>query len=277
MTKAQVHEAREEQNKRILKGFRLIDDTFMTKCFETDPACAELVLRIVLNMPDLAVVEVRTQEFIENLTTRLVRLDILATDSKGRKFNIEVQRLDTGADPRRARFHCSVVDVEILDKGMKFADLPELWVVFITENDVIGKGLPLYPVERYFAGTNELFNDGSHILYVNGAYRDDSPLGRLMHDFFCTEPDEMYYGILANRARYFKKTEKGAAAMCKAMDQLFQDGIAIGRQEGRQEGRREQSTEIAKAMLADGEPIEKIMRYTPLKESEIERLRVQLQ
>ena len=297
MTKAQVCETREEQNKRILKGFRLIDDTFMTKCFETDPTCAELVLRIVLNMPDLTVVEVRTQDFIENLTSRSVRLDILATDSKGRKFNVEVQRLDAGADPRRARFHCSVVDVEILDKGTKFTDLPELWVVFITENDVIGKGLPLYPVERYFAGTNELFNDGSHILYVNGAYQDDSSLGRLMHDFFCTEPDDMYYETLANRARYLKKTEKGVAIMCKAMDELYQRGVDFGRVEGREEGigigrvegigigreegigigRQEQCIEIAKAMLIDGEPIEKIIRYTPLKKSEIEKLRFQLQ
>lgn len=202
---------------------------------------------------------------------------------------MEVQRLDADADPRRALFHCSVVDVEILDKGTKFTDLPELWVVFITENDVIGKGLPLYPVERYFAGTNELFNDGSHILYVNGAYQDDSSLGRLMHDFFCTEPDDMYYETLANRARYLKKNEKGVAIMCKAMDELYQRGVDFGRVEGREEGigigreegigigRQEQCIEIAKAMLIDGEPIEKIIRYTPLKKSEIEKLRFQLQ
>ena len=154
---------------------------------------------------------------------------------------------------------------------------------------MIGKDLPLYPVERYFAGTNELFNDGSHILYVNGAYQDDSSLGRLMHDFFCTEPDDMYYETLANRARYLKKNEKGVAIMCKAMDELYQRGVDFGRVEGREEGigigreegigigRQEQCIEIAKAMLIDGEPIEKIMRYTPLKKSEIEKLRFQLQ
>lgn len=77
--------------------------------------------------------------------------------------------------------------------------------------------------------------------------------------------------------------------MCKAMDELYQRGVDFGRVEGREEGigigrvegigigRQEQCIEIAKAMLIDGEPIEKIMRYTPLKRSEIEKLRFQLQ
>lgn len=34
--------------------------------------------------------------------------------------------------------------------------------------------------------TNEEFGDGSHIIYVNGAYKnDEDPIGRLVHDFGC--------------------------------------------------------------------------------------------
>ncbi len=62
------------------------------------------------------------------------------------------------------------MDANLLKKGEDFDRLPETWVIFITENDVMGKGLPLYPVERCFLGTGERFEDGSHILYVNGAY-----------------------------------------------------------------------------------------------------------
>ena len=38
---------------RRLRGFRLLDDDFLTKCFEGDPKYIQLVLRIVLEMPDL--------------------------------------------------------------------------------------------------------------------------------------------------------------------------------------------------------------------------------
>ena len=39
--------------------------------------------------------------------------------------------------------------------------------------------------------TGKPFGDGEHILYVNGAYRGDSDLGRLMHDFSCTDAKDM--------------------------------------------------------------------------------------
>ncbi len=50
-------------------------------------------------------------------------------------------------------------------------------------NTKLRKGLPLYPIERGFLGTGERFEDGSHILYVNGAYRGDTSIGKLMHEF----------------------------------------------------------------------------------------------
>lgn len=81
---------------------------------------------------------------------------------------------------------------------------------------------PVYPVERYVAvGENkELFGDGSHILYVNGKYRGNDAIGRLMHDFSCTNPNDMNYEALAKRARYFKQEEKGVAAMCKLLEDM---------------------------------------------------------
>ena len=69
-----------------------------------------------------------------------------------------------------------MMDANLLEKGENFEVLPETFVVFITENDVIGKGQPLYRIERCFLETGESFDDGSHILYVNGAYRDESPI-----------------------------------------------------------------------------------------------------
>ena len=66
----------------------------MTKCFEDDIPCVELVLRIILNKDDLQVTEAHTQDFLANLRNRSVRLDVLATDSTGKKYNIEIQRAD---------------------------------------------------------------------------------------------------------------------------------------------------------------------------------------
>ena len=76
-----------QEDLQRLRNFRLFDDDFLTKCFEGDTAGTELVLRILLEKPDLKVLDVRTQVFVENLLNRSVQLDILATDDTGAKLN----------------------------------------------------------------------------------------------------------------------------------------------------------------------------------------------
>ena len=257
----QIDQKHQEDLQR-LRGSRLLDDDFLTKCFEGDTASKELVLQIVLEKPDLKVLDVRTQVFVENLLNRSVRLDILATDSTGAKLNVEVQRSDKGAGRKRARYNSSMMDANLLKKGEDFDKLPETWVIFITENDVMGKGLPLYPVERCFLGTGERFEDGSHILYVNGAYRGDTPIGKLMHDFSCTDAADMYYGTLADRVRFFKESKEGIEIMCRAMEDM------------RNQTLKEGMKEVALRMLAAGKyALEEIVNISGLSLEEVKQLK----
>ena len=99
-----------------IKAFRLMDDDFMTKCFEDNTECVELMLKIILNKPDLKVIEAKTQVFILNLKNRSVRLDVLATDNEGQKYNIEIQRANSGAGFKRARYNSSMIDINMLQK-----------------------------------------------------------------------------------------------------------------------------------------------------------------
>ena len=87
----------------IIENYRLMDDTFMSKVFE-DKACAELLLRVILNRDDLTVVRVVSQFELKNLQGRSARLDIYAVDKHGKQYDVEVQRSDDGVDPRRARY-----------------------------------------------------------------------------------------------------------------------------------------------------------------------------
>lgn len=248
---------RREESLKLLEGFRLIDDDFMTAFFEDDIPCTELVLRIVLDMPDLTVEEVHTQVHSSNLPEdRALRMDVVARDGQGRLINIEVQRADKGAGSRRARFHSSMLDAALLQKGEDFQSLPETYVVFITERDVLGRGLPVYKIERCILDLHELFDDGAHILYVNGSYRGDTPVGRLMHDFFCTRGEDMHYGVLAKRMDYFKKTNEGSDTMCRAVEDWL----------------NKNKLQSARDMLTDGVLPEKIAQYLRLSLDEVKQL-----
>lgn len=232
-----IIELEQKKNRYLekIKQLRLMDDTFFNSCFDGNIPCMEVVLRAVLGNDRLRVTEVITQQSVPNLYGRAVRFDALATDGES-IYDVEIQRSDEGAIPRRARFNSSMIDSREVSKGTLFPDLPETYVIFITEHDVWKRGKSLYKVRRTFENTEEVFNDGAHILYVNGECRSESPLGRLMHDFFCSDPNDMYSDVLAERVRFFKEDEKGVAAMCKVMEEIYNDGIAIGEVRGEVRG-----------------------------------------
>ena len=164
-------EKKHQEDMQRLRGFRLLDDDFMTKVFE-DIQCAELLLRIILNDEGIHVLEVHSQRGIKNLQGRSVRLDILAIDSHGRVFNVEVQRSDKGAGAKRARYNSALIDANVTEPGDLYEALNETFVIFITENDVMKADLPIYHIDRVVKETGKLFKDEAHIIYVNSQIKD---------------------------------------------------------------------------------------------------------
>lgn len=97
-------------------------------------------------------------------------------------------------------------------------------VYLITREDYFDAGLPFYTINRHIEQLNmQPFLDRQHIIYVNGKFDDNSAIGRLMHDFRCENPSDMYYKELAERTHYLKENEGGRDNMCKAMEELLND------------------------------------------------------
>lgn len=232
-------ERKHEEYLHRIQNLRLIDDNFMTKVFE-DKECSEFLLQVILDRDDLTIREVHSQYGLNNIQGRSARLDILAVDEQNKAYNIEIQRNDRGAEVRRARYNSGLMDANITEPGDRYDQLYETYVIFITENDILKAGLPIYHIERTIQETGMPFGDGAHIIYVNSQIKDDTKLGRLMQDFTCTNPDDMNYLVLAQRVRYFKEDMKGVATMCRAFEEV------------REEGERRKAIEAAKRLLLGG-------------------------
>lgn len=217
-TLTQIH----MQDLKRLQLLRYMDDDFMTVCLADNFEGIELILRILLKRKNIKIQSIRTQDTLKNLWGRSAVLDIHAIDDKNQEFDVEIQRSDNGAGAKRARHNSSLLDAHILKPGDSTENIPDSYVIFITEHDIMDAKQPIYPVERYITigERNVLFGDGSHILYVNGEYRGSDEIGKLMHDFSCTNPDDMYYEPLAQKARYYKKNEKGVKAMSKILEDM---------------------------------------------------------
>ncbi len=215
----------------------------MTKVFE-DHDCAELLLKIILNQQDIKIVSVEVQKEIKNLQGRSVRLDIFAEDEVGKIMNIEVQRSEDGAVPKRARYNSSLLDANITEPGELYENLQETYVIFITDTDVLKGNKPIYHINRKISELGKTFEDESHIIYVNSEIQDETALGRLMHDFKCKNASDMKYQILSERVRYFKDEQKGVGSMGSVVDEIREEGRAEGRAEGQAEGLQQGRLEV---------------------------------
>ncbi len=256
-----------------LLGLRPIDDDFMRCLFKDNILLAELVLRIITGKPDLVITACQTQKDMKRLAgARSICLDAYGTDSSGKKYDMEVQRSDKGAEPHRARYHSSVMDVENLDAGQKFCELPDTYTIFIIEKDFYGMNKPVYSIERMNLDTGKPFEDGEHILYVNGEYRDGSDIGKLMHDFNCTEADDMNFKLMADRTRYLKENPKGVSEMCRIMEDMRNESLKEGIKEGIKEGMKEAALRM---LAARKYALEEIANISGLSLEEVNKLKTE--
>ena len=104
------------------------------------------------------------------------------------------------------------------------------------------------------------FDDGAHILYVNEKYRGESEIGKLMHDFSCTNADDMNFSLMAERTKYLKEDQEGVQEMSKILEDLRNETDLAAR------------TEIARFLLMEDFSYEKIAEGTKLPIEYIEEL-----
>lgn len=262
---------RNEHYLELLKDLRLMDDDFFSEALDEKIEPVEYILCTILEREDIKVQHTEAQVEYKSATKRSIKLDIRAVDADGRVMDIEVQRADKGTSVRRARFHSSVIDRTLLEKGEDFDALVDTYVIFITERDKYGAGLPLYHVERTVTELkNKMFGDGAHIIYVNGAFRDlEHPVGRLMHDMNCTDPSEMLNPLLAKEVRYLKETEGGKMQMCRAFEEVARESA----KEAEEKARIETKREMVRKLYALGQmSLETIAECTELPLDEVKAL-----
>ena len=231
-----------------IASLTIMDNEFMARFFDGQTECVQHLVRTVLDRDDLRVSSSRTLYALPSLTGRSVQLDVHATDSEGRLYDIEVQRDPRGATPRRARLYASYLDTDALARGGHHDALPEAYVIFLVEGDALRRGHALYTVERRILEGNLPFQDGSHIVYVDASAAGEcrnagTPLGDLVHDLRCPDPSKMRSKLFAERARLLKGDGKEAAVMNEYKERILrearEEGIATGMEKGLKKGREE--------------------------------------
>ena len=264
-----------------IRAMRLFDDEFMSLVFNGNIEATQLLIRILLNRNDLTVTKSMTQIQKTNLFGKSVKLDVVAEDIFKTEYNIEIQRAGSGAGARRIRYHQAMLDSHTLNKGGKFKDLPNLFIIFILEQDYFGKGNPVYRVKKTLDIKDEYgnylpFDDDCNIMYVNGEYRGDDPLGKLMHDFSTSNADEMYFKELADKMRFFKQDEEGVQMASKIVEEYGDIRAAEALKQGIQQGIQQKAEEDAIELLKEKIPPETVSKCVKLSLEKVLELQGQI-
>ena len=224
---------------KLVAELTMMSDMFMRNVLNI-LECAEYVLRVITENDDLELTEVVVQKDYKNLQGRSAVLDCVAVNGRKEIYDIEVQQEKAGAGPKRLRYHSSIIDAHSLFAGEDFEKLPESKVIFIVDEEV----------------------------EINARMKENTDLGRLMHDFHCTKAEDMYSKVLAERVRVLKETQEGVEIMCKEMDKIYKAGELIGEERGKEKGKYETAMKLLELgaredMIAEavGHSVEEIKRW----------------
>lgn len=273
-----ICEPRIDEYNHYIQELCLFDDDFMCLIFE-NKNCVELILQIILHQSHLKVKRVLTQKDIKNIKGRSIRADVIVEDEDGNFYDIEVQRQNHKGLLRRSRYNSSLLDMSITESGEEYPELPNSCVIFIMERDIFGKGKAIYSQKVIIQETGDIIDDGTNRIFVNGNIQDDTPLGRLMHDFYCRDWKDIYYKVLREEVKKYKEGN-GKEEMCEIWEEIKRkgyeqgkvQGIAQGIEQGKAQGRKQSLQEIIKNMFNNGVETEKISLYTNTSIDEIKQI-----
>ena len=155
----------------LIQSLNVIDDIFFHKIAE-DPEVCEEILRIILEKPKLKVIQCQVQRFLRNNGAHSVILDALCEVDDGAVANIEVQKADDDNHQKRVRFNQSNIDTVFTEKGIKYEELPDVYMIFISRFDIFGYGRTVYHIDRVIRETGIEVENGVHEIYANTAVND---------------------------------------------------------------------------------------------------------
>ena len=253
----------------LQRGLTLFSDLMSRVFFHGQNELVAHLLRHVTGDPSIVIKEVRTQVIYSNVNGRSAQLDIVARDTKGTIYDIEVQGQREKSLINRAYFYGATLLMNEVKAGTSFDEFPRVCVVFLLEH---GEGCNGQLVERMsMSGTSGTRVDMPvDIYFVNGALQDESALGTMMGDMRSTELTQFKDCFFSSRMNMLLYTDIGRREMCEAeriwIEEVEADalkrGEANGLKKGLEKGREEGEANGLKKGLKKGreEGREEVMR-----------------
>ena len=149
----------------------------------------------------------KTQTCIDNALGHSVRFDVFAKDTEGNYYDIEIQNISTDDLPMRADFYGAAIKMRYFQKLKSYSEIPRICVIFFVKD---GRFCNNQLVNHYVIkdDLNRDLGFGTRIYFVNGSLHDNSPVGKISHDFSCQSADEMLDQVVAKQFKSIQPRRK---------------------------------------------------------------------
>ena len=153
-----------------------VDDFMFCKILqENEDLCKELT-EIVIGRKIGSIVKSEKQKSIEvTADGHGVRFDVYFEDDENKVYDIEMQRSDTLELPLRSRYYQGMIDLDYLEKGKEYRELPDSYIIFLCTFDVFKLGYHKYSFVPTCREVEELeLGDGTERTFICvGGEKDD--------------------------------------------------------------------------------------------------------
>jgi len=231
------------------------------------------IIEATADLPPIERIEyIETEKTIDvRIDSKSVRLDVYVQDGQGTAYNIELQAVDTKELPERSRYYQSVVDLDLIDKGMDYVDISDSYIIFICREDIFNRGLKRYTFKYRCLELDDLFlDDGTTKIFLNskgitGDINEDAQ-DVLAHIEGVIGESE-FAKTLDNEVKRVKSNENWRAEYVK---QNVNDVLKF--RQGREEGAYEKAVEVAKTGIQNNVPFETLTLLTGFSTDELYEL-----
>ena len=221
-----------------------INDDFMFGIVMREPKYCKPFLETILNLKIARIEYPEDQKTINlSLDGKGVRLDVYVEDAEQTVYNIEMQNTRPDSISKRTRYYQGMIDLNLLRKGAKYAELKKSLVIFVCTFDPFAIGRHVYTFENRCIEEPELaLGDETQKIFLNtkGIYDDASPeLKRLLNFIDGRQAEDGFTQELAEAVESVKANEKWRIAymtLQEHYDEKYNEGHEEGLKQGMEQG-----------------------------------------
>ena len=152
----------------LWENLKISNDFMFAKVMRNPELCKGMLERLL----DISIdrVEYPEEQKVIDIAkdSKSVRLDVYLKDEKGTVYNIEIQTTNSRNIPKRTRFYQGMIDLNAIEKGADYSDLPQSFVIFICTFDVFGESRWKYTFENICRENMNLsLQDGTTKIFFN--------------------------------------------------------------------------------------------------------------